>query len=163
MLYTDKSIRFADSESLAYRAEGVDVTQIKSYQQFVQAINRQRQNRRKEKDKMAKRFGRRALNGTMEYYDSRDECLAAQRRELASIRMVFFGIIGAIASGIFIYMLLRQMHVDSRIIRFITVIVCAWFCGTVSAVLSDLLWIIVKWALILMVISATGLVIFLMV
>ena len=42
MLYTDKSIRFADSEIAAYRAEGVDVTQITTYRQFVQAINRKR-------------------------------------------------------------------------------------------------------------------------
>jgi len=83
MLYTNQSIRFTDSEIAAYRAEDVDVTQITTYRQFVQIVNRQRQNHRKEKDKMAKRFGRRTINGTMEYYDSRDECLAAQRRELA--------------------------------------------------------------------------------
>jgi len=141
MLYTDKSIRFADSEIAAYRAEGVDVTQITTYRQFVQMIRQQRRNQQKERVKMAKRFGRRALNGTMEYYDSRDECLAAQRHELADIRMVFFGILT--------YMLLRQMPVDSRIIRFIAVIVGAWFCGIVGAALSDLLWIILKWTLIL--------------
>lgn len=112
---------------------------------------------------MAKRFRRRALNGTMEYYDSRDECLAAQRRELAGIRMVFFGIVGAIAGGIFIYMLLRQMPVDSRVIRFIAVIVGVLFCGIVSAVLSDLLWKIVKWALILTAIAVLGFIIFAMV
>ena len=149
MLYTDKSIRFADSEIAAYRAEGVDVTQITTYRQFVQMIRQQRRNQQKERVKMAKRFGRRALNGTMEYYDSRDECLAAQRHELADIRMVFFGIVGTIAGGILTYMLLRQMPVDSRIIRFIAVIVGAWFCGIVGAALSDLLWIILKLTLIL--------------
>ncbi len=85
MLYTNQSIRFTGSEIAAYRAEGVDVTQITTYRQFVQIVNRQRQNQRKENSKMAKHFGRRELNGTMEYYDSRDECLAAQRRELAGI------------------------------------------------------------------------------
>ncbi len=70
MLYTNQSIRFADSEIAAYRAEGVDVTQIRTYRQFVQIVNRQRRNQRTENCKMAKRFGRRALNGTREYYDS---------------------------------------------------------------------------------------------
>ena len=163
MLYTDKSIRFADSEITAYRAEGVDVTQIRTYRQFVQIVNRQRQNRRREKDKMAKRFGRRALNGTMEYYDNRDECLAAQRRELAGIRMVFFGIIGAIAGGILAYSLLRWMHVDSRLIRLIAVIVGAWLGGIIGANLSALLWTILKWTLILMAIIVIGLLIFLIV
>ena len=160
MLYTDKSIRFADSEIAAYRAEGVDVTQIRTYRQFVQIVNRQRQNRRREKDKMAKRFGRRALNGTMEYYDNRDECLAAQRRELADIRMVFFGIIGLIAGGILTYALLRWMHVDARLIRFGTIIVGAWLGCILGASLSALLWRMFKGALILTAIAVLGFTIF---
>ena len=110
MLYTKDSIRFTAAEADAYRAQGIDVTQINSYRQFAQIIRKQqRQRQRKENTKMGKRYGRRALNGTTEYYDSQEECLAAQRRELTLLRDVFFGVIGAVAGGILIYMLLRWL------------------------------------------------------
>jgi len=161
MLYTKDSIRFTAAEADAYRAQGIDVTQINSYRQFAQIIRKQqRQRQRKENTKMGKRYGRRALNGTTEYYDSQEECLAAQRREAELLRDVFFGIVGAIAGGILIYMLLRWLHVDSRLIRFVAVIVGIWFCGMVSAALSDLLWKVVKLILIASVLFALGFIIF---
>jgi len=160
MLYTDKSIRFADSEITAYRAEGVDVTQITTYRQFVQAVNRQRRTQRKEKDKMARRFRRKALNGSMEYYDTYDELLAAQRKDIACLQAVLFGVTGLIAGAILGYFLLRWMHVDSRLIRFAAVIVGAWLGGGLGASLSSLLWMILKWTLILTAITAIGLLIF---
>ncbi len=163
MLYTDKSIRFADSEIAAYRAEGVDVTQITTYRQFVQIVNQQRRNQRKENNKMAKRFGRRALNGTTEYFDTHDELIAAQRRDVAYVQTVLFRIIGLIAGGMLAYALMRWMHVDSRIIRFAAVIVGAWLGGTLGASLSSLLWMIIKWTLILMMIATIGFAIFLFV
>jgi hypothetical protein len=158
MLYTKDSIRFTATEADAYRAQGIDVTQIKSYRQFAQIVRKQ-QRQRKENVKMGKRYGRRALNGTTEYYDSQEECLAAQRREVAHVRDVFFGIIGAIAGGILIYMLLRWLHVDSRLIRFVAVIVGIWFCGIFCAALSDLLWKVVKLIFIACVLCAVGYVI----
>jgi len=159
MLYTKDSIRFTTTEADAYLAQGIDVTQIKSYRQFAQIIRKQ-QRQRKENTKMGKRYGRRALNGTTEYYDSQEECLAAQRREAELLRDVFFGIIGAIAGGILIYMLLRWVHVDSRLIRFVAVIVGIWFCGMVSAALSDLLWKTLKLVFIASVLCAIGYIIF---
>jgi hypothetical protein len=160
MLYTKDSIRFTSAEADAYCAQGIDVTQISSYRQFAQII-RKKQRQQKEKIKMGKRYGRRALNGTTEYYDSQEECLAAQRRETAIVRDVFFGIVGAIAGGVLIYMLLRWLHVDSKLIRFAAVIVGIWFCGIVSAALSDLLWKMVKLFLIASVLCAIGYIIFL--
>jgi hypothetical protein len=162
MLYTKDSIRFTTAEADAYLAQGIDVTQINSYRQFAQIIRKQ-QRQRRENAKMGKRYGRRALNGTTEYYDSKEECLAAHRRETAIVRNVFFGIVGAIAGGILIYMLLRYLHVDSRLIRFVAVIVGIWFCGIVSAALSDLLWKILKWTIMLTAIATVGLLIFLLV
>ena len=38
MLYTKDSIRFTTAEADAYLAQGIDVTQINSYRQFVQII-----------------------------------------------------------------------------------------------------------------------------
>jgi hypothetical protein len=164
MLYTKDSIRFTATEADAYRAQGIDVTQISSYRQFVQIMKKQqrqqRQQERKENTNMGKRYGRRAINGLTEYYDSKEECLAARRRDDEIVRNVFFGIIGAIAGGILTYMLLRYLHVDSRLIRFVAVIVGTWFCGIVSAALSDLLAQIVKLILIASVLCAVGFVIF---
>ena len=110
---------------------------------------------------MGKRYGRKALNGTTEYFDSQQECLAAHRRDDAIVRDVFFGIVGAIAGGLLIYMLLRWLHVDSRLIRFAVEVVGIWFCGIVSAALSDLLWKILKWALLIAVVAAFCFLIFL--
>ena len=161
MLYTDKSIRFTNSEITAYRAEGVDVTQIRTYRKFVQIVNQKKQNQREEKVKMAKRFGRRTLNGTMEYYDTYDELIAAQQRDIAHVQTVLFRIIGLIAGGILAYALQRWMHVDSRIVRFGAVIVGAWLGGSLGANLSGLLWIIIKWTLVLVIAVAVGRLIFL--
>jgi hypothetical protein len=57
-------------------------------------------------------------------------------------------------------MLLRWLHVDSRLIRFVAVIVGIWFCGMVGAALSDLLWKILKLIFIASVLFALGLIIF---
>ena len=163
MLYTNQSIRFTVSEITAYRARGVDVAQIKTYRQFVQVANRQRRNHRKGKDRMAKRFGRRALNGTMEYYDNYEELLVSQRRDNERARSVLCGVIGLIAGGMLAYALLRWVHVDSRVVRFAGVIAGIWLGGILGASLSALLWTILKWTLLLTVIAAIGFVIFLMV
>ena len=118
MLYTDQSIRFAASEIATYRAMGVDIVQIKTYRKFMQMVSSgvllsgipvirekvkhqhadrvnhiQRQPTQGEHT-VAKRFGRRAMNGTMEYYDTYEELRTAQRFENARIRTVCFGFIG---------------------------------------------------------------------
>ncbi len=105
---------------------------------------------------MAKRFRRRALNGTMEYYDSYDELIAAQRGDIAYVQTVLFRILGLIAGGILAYSLLRWMHVDSRLIRFGACIAGAWLGGILGASLSALLWNILKWALLLTVVTVIG-------
>ena len=109
---------------------------------------------------MAMRFRRKALNGSMEYYDTYEELHAAQRADIAHVRTVLFRIIGLIAGGVLAYFLLRWMHVDSRIIRLGAVVAGAWFGGILGASLSALLWTILKWTLILTVIAALGFAIF---
>lgn len=182
MLYTDQSILFAASEIAAYRAIGVDIEQIKTYRQFTQMVrsgelpdvalgikgkvktrlhaNRascmQRQPTQK-KDTMAKRFGRHAMNGTMEYYDTYEELRAAQQCENARIRTACFGLLGLISGGLFAYVLMQWMQVDSKIVHFIVVIVGIWFGGVLAAALSALMWKILKWTLSLMVITIVGL------
>lgn len=165
MVYTDQSIRFTTSEIAAYRSMGVDVAPIKTYRQFAQLVNRGairrqgRPTRKKERHNMAKRFGRHAMNGTMEYYDTYEELRAAQQREYARFRTVCFGIIGLIVGGMLAYVLLQWMQVDSKLVRFAGVIVSVWFCGVFGASLSALLWTILKWALSLAVIVGIGLLI----
>ena len=163
MLYTNQSIRFTASEIAAYRAKGVEVAQIKTYRQFAQIADRQTRIHRKEKDKMAKRFGRRALNGTMEYYDSYEDLLVSQRRDNERARIALCGAIGLIAGGVLAYALLRWVHVDSRVVRFVAVIAGVWIGCTLGASLSALLWTILKWTVLLMVIAVIGLFIFLVV
>jgi hypothetical protein len=46
MLYTDKTVRFTDSEINAYRAKGLDVTQITTHEQFLQLL---KENARKQR------------------------------------------------------------------------------------------------------------------
>ncbi len=186
MLYTDQSIRFATSEIAAYRAMGVDIGKIKTYRQFAQMVgsgalpdvahvirkktntrlhvdsaNRMQRQPTQGKHEMAKRFGRRAMNGTTEYYDTYEELRAAQRRENTHIRTACFGFIGLIAGGIFTYVLLQWMHVDSKIVRYIGVIVGTWFGGVLAAALSDLLWTLLKWVFCLMGVLIIGLFIWL--
>ena len=169
MVYTDQSIRFTTSEIAAYRSMGVDVAPIKTYRQFAQIVNRgairmQRQrSRKKENPVMAKRFGRHALNGTMEYYDTYEELCAAQQRDHAHILTLFFGILGLIAGGMLACTLLQWVHIDSMIVRFVGVIATTWFGGVLAASLSALLWRILKWALGLTVIIIVGLLIYLVV
>jgi hypothetical protein len=167
MVYTDQSIRFTTSEIAVYRSTGVDVAQIKTYRQFAQMVHRGvirmhgQPTRKKENHAMVKRFGRYAMNGTMEYYDTYAELLAAQKREYARVRTFCFGLIGLIAGGMLAYALLLWMQVDSKMVRFAGVIVGIWFGGVLAASLSALLWMILKWALGLTVIAAIGLFIFL--
>ena len=58
-----------------------------------------------------------------------------------------------IGGGILTYMLLRWIHVDSRLIRFCAVIVGGWIGGVLGANLSALLWTILKWGLFVTVIA----------
>lgn len=161
MLYTDKTIRFTSSEIAAYHARGIDVTQIRSYQQFRQLQKRRARKPRHVKPKqeeqiVVKRYGRRRLNGMMEYSDNYEELMASHRREGAELQAIAFGIIGLIAGGVLAYLLMRQLHVDSRLIRWAGVIAGAVIAKTVFSAHAPLLWKIIKWAIILTVTTAIG-------
>lgn len=168
MLYTDKTIRFTASEIAAYRAQGFDVAKIRTYRQFRQLQNRRARKQRdaetkQEKPIMAKRYGRRRLNGMMEYSDNYDELLASHRRESAQVQAVVFGIIGLIAGVVLAHMFTQWMLVDSRLIRWADVIIGSLISAKLCAQLAPLLWKIIKWGIILTAIVAIGLFVFLLV
>ena len=112
---------------------------------------------------MAKRFGRRASNGTMEYYDNYEELPFSKRRDDEAARTVLCGVIGMIAGGVLAYVLLHWIHVDSRIIRFAGVIAGIWLGGMLGASLSGLLLAILKWTLLMTLTAVIVLLIFLVV
>lgn len=97
---------------------------------------------------MAKRFGRRTyFGGVMEYCDTVEELLAAQKIENARIRDFYFGVIGLMAGGLLAYVLMQWMHIDSKIVRFVSVVVGIWLGRILGASLSVLWWTILKWTL----------------
>lgn len=167
MLYTDRSIRFTAAEMARYRAIGIDVAHIKTYREFAQVIHGKMQpvaaDPTKEKPTMAKRFGRHALNGTMEYVDTVEELRAAQRRDYARIRDFCFGVLGLLAGGLLTYGLLQRLPIDSKFVRLIGVVFGIWLGGILGAGLSSLWWWIVKWTLAASAILLVGLLIWLVV
>ena len=58
--------------------------------------------------KMGTRYGRRARDGTTEYYDSKDALVAAAEREEAARMANFFTAIGLLAGGVAAYYLLHR-------------------------------------------------------
>ncbi|HEY8101642.1 MAG TPA: hypothetical protein VIF82_12895 [Burkholderiaceae bacterium] len=167
MVYTDRSIHFTAAEMAHYRAIGIDVVRIKTYREFAQVIHGKTQPvavpHTKEKQTMAKRFGRHALNGTMEYFDTYEELLAAQRRDIARIHNVCFGVIGLLAGGLLAYALLQRLSIDAKFVRFVGVVFGIWLGGILGAGLSALWWRIVKWALAVSAILLVGLFIWLII
>jgi hypothetical protein len=165
MLYTKDSIRFTAKETATYLAQGIDVSQISTYQQFRQLQKRRARKPRSVKSKqeeqiVVKRYGRRRLNGMMEYSDNYEELMASHRREGAELQAIVFGIIGLIVGGVLAYLLMRQMQVDSRLIRWASVIVGAVITKTVFYAHAPLLWKIIKWTIILTAVAAIGLFVF---
>jgi hypothetical protein len=164
MLYTNKTLRFTASEIDAYRAQGLDVTQITTHGQFLQLLKenarRQRRAAKPKENKMTKRYGRRRIGGMMEYSNSYEELLQSQKRESAMIRDVFYGIVGLITGGIVAYLLMQRLHIDSRIFRFIGVIAGCWGGCILGAALSPILAKIVKWTIILSVIGEVWYIVF---
>ncbi|RQZ64051.1 hypothetical protein DIE08_24235 [Burkholderia sp. Bp9004] len=57
---------------------------------------------------MGKRYGRRANDGTTEYYDSKDELVAAADREMLARMANFFTVIGFLAGGAAAYYFLHR-------------------------------------------------------
>jgi len=168
MLYTDKTVRFTASEIDAYRAQGLDVTQITTHGQFLKlmkahARKQRRAAKAREESNMGKRYGRRRSNGMMEYSNSYEELVQSSKQENAALLAGFFGIVGLIAGGIAAYLLMQRLHIDSRILRFLGVIIGCWLGCLLGAGLSPLWGKILKWTIILTVIAALGFAIFIVV
>ncbi len=90
---------------------------------------------------MGTRYGRRADDGTMEYHDSKESLLRAARQETSASNAALFGIIGFLAGGVAVYILMLKTGLMEwpKWIRFSAIIAGSGLGAYVLAKLADMI------------------------
>ncbi len=100
---------------------------------------------------MGTRYGRRARDGTTEYYDSKTELVAAANREAAARMANIFTVVGVIVGGVLAYHLLHRTGALGwpKAIRFI-------FLGGSAVVSGLVLRVLGRYVLMLLTVLLVG-------
>ena len=107
---------------------------------------------------MTTRYGRRAADGTTEYYDSKDALIEANRREKSEDRAGLFGFVGLLLGGILAYTAFHKLGgMDlPKWFRFSGVVVGAGVGAIILAKLADFIWGLIMTLILLGIIYGIG-------
>lgn len=107
---------------------------------------------------MGTRYGRRAIDGTTEYYDSKASLLEAQRREETATRKKFLGFVGILVGGVLTYVaFLRWGGMEwPKWVRFVGVLLGSGAGAFVFHQLANILWNLIRVGLVLAVVFIVG-------
>lgn len=107
---------------------------------------------------MSTRYGRRAADGTLEYHDSKETLIAAERRESSESRAGFFGLIGLLLGGVLTYVAILKLGVMDwpKWLRLSCIVLGAGVGAFTLSKLADLIWSVIQFLIGIAVLYGIG-------